>query len=351
MIDFFALKKEEAIVLYSLQNYLIKLDLNQEENLDKKVIKKLWLKKWQNAINNFLKAETEDEGAALIEDYASIINEIKEVNIPLYKRRMLIIELLTFYPYFPLEEKDSNLYKGLKLNKKARKEVCEDIAVEMELEKSEVDDIEALYKSSYNFYTEKMKNTMIKVVSVVGAGILFASGAWAFAPSVVPILTAAGLTGAAAINAGIAVLGGGAISADGVGVKDGSIILVCGGGILGCSSELGSGIAMKLLKESQEYTMVQSIKLDCTLKYVFILNEDSGIPKSSDEIAAAVVKEVEISKDSLLEMASALMGEFNTVKASGNKKDIKDKKAVLDEIKNSVMILEKFINRYQYSRI
>lgn len=346
MKQFLSLNKDETIMLYSLQNYLIKRDLEKEENLDKKVIKKLWLKKWQNGIINFLKVATEDKDILLVEKYEDIINYITINNIPLYKRRIFLIEILSFYPYFVLEDKDNNQYKGLRLNKNHRKSICEDIAEDLELQRSEVNDIEALYKSSYNFYTEKMKNTVIKVASIVGAGVLFASGAWMFAPSITPILTTAGLTGAAAISAGLAVLGGGSLTAGSMGITDGTVVLVCGGGILGCTSEIGNGVCMDFLKNSPEYTLVQVIKLECALKYIFILNEEENLNTSSDDILDDVIEKINITKDNLIEEASKCVEKIN--KDMTNKKVAKEEKGEVEKIKKSILILDRFINRYQY---
>lgn len=343
-----ALNKEEASALYSLENYLIKKDVEKEENLDKKVIKKLWLKKWQNGILTFLRIKSGDDNMVLEESYEDIINYMNSETVTSYKKRAILIELLTFSPYYNLEEKDNKQYSGLKFDRKQRRLMCGDIAEETGLNRREVDDIEALYKSSYSFYTERMKSTVIKVASVVGAGVLFASGAWMFAPAVIPVFTAAGITGAAAITAGIAVLGGGTLNISEDINNSELIVYICGGGILGCNSDKANDIAIKLVERSPEYTLVQTIKLDCAIKYIYILNEDEKIEVTGEAIVKEIVEQMKTTMDNLMEKATVEVEEINRLKLAGDKRDMKEKQLGLEKMKRSIGVMEKLIARYGY---
>jgi hypothetical protein len=78
-----------------------------------------------------------------------------------------------------------------------------------------------------------------------------------------------GLSGAAAVSAGMAALGGGAVAAGGAGMAGGMAVIVGGGAILGAGTGLGAG---HLIGTTAATTALSAAKLQVVLKELILQN-------------------------------------------------------------------------------
>ncbi|MGB7894040.1 MAG: hypothetical protein WCF82_19350 [Microcoleus sp.] len=85
-----------------------------------------------------------------------------------------------------------------------------------------------------------------------------------------PIL-APGLSGAAAVSAVLATLGGGAIAAGGFGMAGGMAVIVAGGSILGASAGVGVGA---LFSQSPDTALIQAAKLEVVMREIVVIQKD-----------------------------------------------------------------------------
>ena len=115
----------------------------------------------------------------------------------------------------------------------------------------------------------------MKKLTNYGLRIFFYSIATAFAIIAIVVsfqyqlapLVASGLYGAAAVNAALAMLGGGAIAAGGFGIIGGQLVVI-GGGVL-----LGTGLSSSLItlfESSPDFTLSQLARLEVVLKEIIL---------------------------------------------------------------------------------
>ena len=178
---------------------------------------------------------------------------------------MILLECCLFTPYYPLgtEKADKQLIKGLKPIKKELRISQEQICILLNIEKKYID----TFKNGYNSAVKKLTN--------YGLRIFFYSIATAFAIIAIVVsfqyqlapLVASGLYGAAAVNAALAMLGGGAIAAGGFGIIGGQLVVI-GGGVL-----LGTGLSSSLItlfESSPDFTLSQLARLEVVLKEIIL---------------------------------------------------------------------------------
>ena len=139
----------------------------------------------------------------------------------------------------------------------------EQICILLNIEKKYID----TFKNGYNSAVKKLTN--------YGLRIFFYSIATAFAIIAIVVsfqyqlapLVASGLYGAAAVNAALAMLGGGAIAAGGFGIIGGQLVVI-GGGVL-----LGTGLSSSLItlfESSPDFTLSQLARLEVVLKEIIL---------------------------------------------------------------------------------
>ena len=270
-IDIFGLSYDETRLLFSCQYKLIQDDIKKETNSNRKKEKSLWLNAWLNKMNIFLANTSKKDNVHYIDekvavDLASLVVLSKKVrddltgkNTALY---LILLESVLFTPYYKLEkhEKDSKL----KINATTQNNSLHEIASLLQIGKRYVE----LFASSYNSAKNSLTGFWTKVLlgGLLGS-VLIALTAGFAAPFIASAFAGAGLSGAAAISAGLAALGGGAIAVGGLGMAGGIAVIVGGGAILGGVS---GGVAGALLSSSPDFALSQAAKLEVVMKEIIL---------------------------------------------------------------------------------
>lgn len=176
---------------------------------------------------------------------------------------LLSLELCLFRPYYPLDDTCCDRLKGVKYSADfARKEFSKSQGV---VGQKRIDDI----LGSYKHYVGSLTDSTMRVVA--GAGVVAALGiatgglAYAFAPTIAPLLAGeavAGLSGAALTSASLATVGGGSLAAGGLGMAGGTAIITGGGALLGTVTFGGAaGLASAASPVSEEFVLGECAKL------------------------------------------------------------------------------------------
>lgn len=267
---FLSLNEKQTRLLYSLKSLAVQYDIEHTKDAKQKLIKTEWLKRWQDATRDSFKIEDSDffmsEDITLGELYFT--DTEAENKGWLY---LLTLELGLFQAYYPLNDSDKELFKGIKYSGKY---VYDDFANGQKLvSKSMIDDIAKNYKG----YVYKLKDTgkkaAIGVAATVGVTALTGGLALVFAPEIAVVLAGeavAGLSGAALTNAALATMGGGALAAGGLGMAGGTAILTGGGALLGLAGASSTSLFTMMSQTSEKFTLNECAKLLTFCKLVIV---------------------------------------------------------------------------------
>lgn len=265
-IDIFGLSYAQTRLLFSLQYKLVQDDVKKEENSEIKKEKRLWCDNWSKKMDTFLIESSKQEQLNIVmtTEKLNILSK-KEVNKVLNNKTplfLILLETVLFIPYYQLGDKSSE--KKIKINKKVKKDSLCQIASILTINTSYIDTFESSYVKAKDHLTGFW--TKVLVSGLIGT-VLIALTAGFAAPFIASAFAGAGLSGAAAISAGLAVLGGGAIAAGGLGMAGGIAVVVGGGAILG---GVGGGVAGALLTSSPDFALTQAAKLEVVMKEVIL---------------------------------------------------------------------------------
>lgn len=257
------LTKEQTRILFSIDNQLIKKDIEHEPNASKKNVKAKWNNRWINSVNAFIRSMGEDGKNTITMSRTTLRQEIKKIGkssdlknrTPLY---LILLEATLFSPYYPLKKNE----KLKKLKFRQDNGLLEGIASDLSIPKEYI----LKYKNAYKTATRGITHFWQKALggSLAGA-IVIAVTAGLAAPVIAGLFAPAALAGAAATSAGLAALGGGAIAAGGAGMAGGIMTIVAGGALLGAGTGLGVG---RLLAASPKFTLSEAARLEVVMKEI-----------------------------------------------------------------------------------
>ena len=171
-----------------------------------------------------------------------------------------------------------------------------------------------------------LKTTLISI----GVGILLAITGGIAAPIIGGAVgTAMGLSGAAAVHAGLALLGGGAIAAGGLGMAGGTAVVIGGGAFLG--GGLSSSV-MLLFSNSKHLVLRELSKLEAVSK-VFL----KTLPNAG-ELIRTVLKRIQ-------EIQTGMKEEIVNLRIKGNesKHQIKELESGIEYCGNAINRLIDFL--------
>ena len=160
-------------------------------------------------------------------------------------------------------------------------------------------------------------------IGVVIIAIAVATGRY----RILALLAPEGLSGAAAISAGLAALGGGAVAAGGYGMAGGIAVLVGGGSLLGIG--VGGSMGILLASKNSNVLLSDAAKLEVVLKEIVI-----GVQKDTTSFQK-ILNQLAAQKEELRKKVEELQ-----TQSDRNKKEIK-------ELKKSLSYLEKVIKNMQ----
>lgn len=327
----FGLTAEQSEVLFALQRKLTSNDIAIEGNKEpffgsnKKTEKLLWLYKWDNSIKDYLCSYGGQSSQTQL-SYDALSEKIKRLDVSAQNRvwkYMVLLECVLYNPYYPLSdnEEEYKKFKGLSIDKDGKQETLEKIADLLQIDAKYI----KTFESSYSSAMKKLTGYMTKVVLGAGIGIVVALLAiLTFQYEIIAFFAAEGLSGAAAVSAGLAALGGGAVAAGGFGMAGGIAVLVGGGSLLGASA--GSAVGVSVASLGSDAVMSEAAKLQVVLKEIVLaIQKDT---KYFQQILLNLNREIAKLKEEIIKLKT---------ESSDNKKQIKN-------LEESIKILEKLVN-------
>jgi hypothetical protein len=325
----FALDAAGVSVLITMQQGLILEDTLFESNHEKKLLKQQWRNEWETIVNKGFEPLKSDEGTSDIPAFLppdSLRKMRSTLTSDRSKSGLVLLELVSFAPYFPFDPSQVKRFKSLSMNSDIRKKRLRTLALDLGFPVTKPADLEGAIKSTMNSMTGKWWK--------LGVGILVGLGLGAFtlglaAPFIGGLIGTSllGLHGAAATVAGLAAIGGGSVAAGGLGMAGGTAILVGGGALLGLGTGAGGGYWVATMTSGT--ALFQAAKLEVTLKE-FILQGQYDTAKAQEILIRqrSVIQEME--------------KEIDRLRMNGNE----DNKRIKD-LEGAVNILNRALKRNQ----
>ena len=327
----FGLTAEQSEVLFALQRKLTSNDVlveGQKKTLigsNKKGQKQLWLDTWDRSIEDYLKTYGGKSSQTKL-SYYDLSAKIKQLDQNAQNKvwkYMIFLECVLYSPYYPLSDNKEAYkpFKGLSINKKGRKETLEKIADNLQIDKKYI----KIFEDAHSSAVKKLSGYWTKVAMGAGIGIIVILIAIVtFQYEIIAFFAAEGLSGAAAISAGLAALGGGAVAAGGFGMAGGIAVLVGGGSLLGASA--GTAVGASIASLGSNAVLSEAAKLQVVLKEIVL-----AIQKDTmyfQQILLNINKEIAQLKEEIIKLKTD---------SANNKKKIKN-------LEESIEILEKLVN-------
>ena len=323
----FGLTPEQTRIMFSYQYHLVQADIDNQSNNEvkntlkqeflrgfqgdmdnhsepvKKILKQEWLRNWENSTTLFLNSQIAPEtphnsSLNLITDFECLKNSVKSHLISpgnQLTRYLILLEVTLFQPYYPLGESRDEGFKDLKLEQEYTGKL-RDFARSLDIDP----DCVLRFKSNYKEAIQGIKGGINPwLLGTVGAVVLGVVGIFA-TPLVVGLLApilAPGLSGAAAVSAVLAALGGGAIAAGGFGMAGGMAVIVAGGSILGASAGVGVGA---LFSQSPDTALIQAAKLEVVMREIVVIQKDIRKAQEILKEQRLAIRSIEDQLDELL---------------------------------------------------
>lgn len=331
----FGLTAEQSEVLFALQRKLTSNDVLIEGQKkpfigsNKQGQKQLWLDTWDRSIEDFLKTYGGKSSQTKL-SYYDLSAKIKQLDQNAQNKvwkYMVFLECVLYSPYYPLSDNKEAYkpFKGLSIDKKGRKETLEKIADNLQIDKKYI----KIFEDAHSSAVKKLSGYWTKVALGAGIGIIVILIAIVtFQYEIIAYFAASGLSGAAAISAGLAALGGGAVAAGGFGMAGGIAVLVGGGSLLGASA--GTAVGVSIASLGSNAVLSEAAKLQVVLKEIV-----SAFQKDTmyfQQILLNINKEIYQLRAEIIKLKTD---------SANNKKKIKN-------LEKSVEILEKLVKNAQH---
>jgi hypothetical protein len=326
--EIFGLTAPQNTLLFSLQHLIVEEDINNEKDSEKKTLKRRWLFSWEEEMNTFLREGANDDSAKIITNtydlnvlLESVQKDLKNLKTPLY---LILLECVLFVPYYKLEKISDDLnkkYSKLKINDTVQKNTLTKIAKMLNISENYIEIFQSSYKDAQRNLTGFWKKVLLG--GLIGTALIALTAGFA-APFIASAFAAGGLSGAAAMSAGLAALGGGAVAAGGFGIAGGIAVVVGGGAILGAVTGSTAGA---LMAASPDFTLSQSAKLEVVMK----------------EIILGAQKDVRLAQEIINQQRQTIQNaekELDNLKLKANA----DKKRI-DNLEKSIMYLKKALEQ------
>ena len=250
-----------------------KKEANQNEILN---LKEAWVDQWQKATWKLLEIENKPYTYDILQVKLIAFNES---TITYDKKIIFSLECASFSAYYPLEEKDlEQKEKSEEKDKDSKSQVLdfdetqylnklEIILATIELPDNTLKNLKKYYKSYLNKVTSELKTAWEKwsiLILTISATVVVALLTPMIAGAIGGLM---GLSGIAATNAGLALLGGGSIATGGLGMAGGALFLMGGGALAGGTT--GKLLLDENIKElRKEVLVISSAKLLSVVKYL-----------------------------------------------------------------------------------
>ncbi|MBE9239012.1 hypothetical protein IQ227_24070 [Anabaena aphanizomenioides LEGE 00250] len=325
----FGLTLEQTRIMFSYQYHLVLADIEYESNFETKSLKRQWLSQWKESTELFLQGQINQENHShfssnLITDFELLKQLVTAIKTDAGNKLTLYImflEVVIFKPYYNLGNTNDDKYKNLKISdeyKLIKKLQIFARSLDLDL------DVVTRFKSNYNEAIQGIKGGLNPwLIGVLGAVVLAITAAF-FTPVIAGLLApilAPGLSGAAAVSAVLAALGGGAIAAGGLGMAGGFAVLVGGGAILGAGAGVGVGA---LFAQSPDAALTQAAKLEVVMKEIVLIQKDIRLAQEIIKEQRQAIRSLEDERDDLI------------VNKEQNKQKIENLEKAIEYLKNAL---------------
>jgi hypothetical protein len=314
MLKQFGLSDDQALVLFSMQRYLVQADIDLEKNNKLKEKKEEWLSIWEKGIEDLLSNSGDrvvliKSELALIDKCHSIVQVSGNFKIPLY---LILLELSLFVPYYTMDNFKRQIFDWISFDEKINSYNLKRFSDFLDIDDSIIDK----YKNSFKKSVRSISGWYTKILIGAGLGaVILTITAGLATPFLAALAAPTGLAGAAAINAGLAALGGGAISAGGFGMAGGICVIVGGGSIFGTLSGMAAGA---MFANSSDFALREGAKLEVIMKEIVLIaqkdirfaqemikSQKTAIIKLEEELAKLKFNE-EKNKESIKNLAKSI---------------------------------------------
>ncbi|MEA5580463.1 hypothetical protein VB620_03795 [Nodularia harveyana UHCC-0300] len=327
----FSLNARQTLIMFIFQYHLVLADIIIEKDLHKKYQKNRWLSCWQESIELFLKENFPNDTLKITNDFDSLKMQAKEhINESGSKLTSynILLELTLFKAYYLLGHDDDEKFKYLGFNEDELIRKLKSFARILDKDSEIIRRLKSNYKEAIKgIKDENGFNPWI----LVGAVVLAVTSAF-FTPAIAYLLApilAPGLSGAAAVSAVLAALGGGAIAVGGFGMAGGFTVLVAGGAILGAgaSASASAGISA-LFAQAPDSALVQAAKLEVIFREIVFIEKELPLAREVIKLQRQFIHSLEDKLDDLL------------IDKEKNKEEIKN-------LEKSIKYLKKALKRNQ----
>jgi len=299
ILSAFGLTDSQTALLFSLQKVCALTDANSTKTDTQEVRKIEWIEKWSSILS------TTHDNEWLIMPSELVRSFKEELSTSKTKTwfHLIILEAVTFRPYFVLSENndENKQYKGLRYKNQVA--FLEDFIIQVGYGKPEMArNYSNMYDKAIEKATGKAQKIAMNTMFVALAGALVAATAGIATKPIAIALVGAkvttGLSGAALLNACLAFLGGGALATGGAGMLGGTMVIIGGGALLGVTTG-GALIAGKeaFFTNNPIAALTFAAKLNVVLREI-ILNE-----QKDTKLAQAVLHSF---KDSIVQLNAQL---------------------------------------------
>jgi len=307
--------------MYLYQNCLLHLilkDIENEKNIVKQQDKKIFLQKLVNTmVSDEVKMNNEWRNKE------NIINGFKGIEKETV-RSLFMVELL----FGILQLSYIKDFKKLKYDKKVMENTVREYAEVMGKNKDLVNAVLKTLKDVLFYHVDLWKKLVIFSGPVALLGI---SGSLAATTIGALIGQSVGLAGAAAVNYGLALLGGGPLAAGGFGMAGGTALITAMGA--GSGMIAGKGALCKFLNaEGRKFIFLDTVKTQVIIKVV-LLDEYNDIEKA---------KEIVTQQKKVLLSFSEQLKEL-PLRDEKNKLEIKENKAIIHILEKAIKWEEEYI--------
>lgn len=331
----FGLTPEQTRIMFSYQYYLVQADIDSGSDYEKNSLKREWLRKWKKSTTLFLNSQTtsnssSDRSLLLITDFEHLKNLVKTSLIApgnQLTRCLILLEVTLFQPYYPLGNSSDEKFKDLKIaDEEKLTNKLRFFARTLDLDPDSVHRFKSNYKKAIKGIKDDEDALLLGIVGAVVLGVAAIFATPLIVGLLAPIL-APGLSGAAAVSAVLAALGGGAIAAGGFGMAGGMAVIVAGGSILGASAGVGVGA---LFGQSPDAALTQAAKLEVAIKEIVFIQKDS---RKDQEIIKLpeIIKQLRLGIRSLEDKLDELL-----LEPEKNQKEIENLKKAIEYLKKAL---------------
>jgi len=324
-LDWFTLNADQTQVMLSLERQSCIYDIEHTKDEKKKAIKSKWLSAWTESTIQGLRLSTESEQYFLEAD--DLFEKFKNVYQSDGKEHglLMVLEAVTFQPYFPTKEQEVAEYKGIHLDHHFMGTVF--LQRQHLVQKSEVDNLRSGYGWYYDLLSGKIRNRWIIGAGTLALTILTGGLALHFAPAIaVALVGNTALHGAALTSFSLAAIGGGSLAVGGLGMAGGTLIIAGGGGVVGLlSGATLTSVTSMLLLESDGYVLNECSKLLGFSEKV-LLKEENAYSKITE-----LARTISVKTEYLKQLCRTLKRDMDSIKEQKEKQKQEQKVKVAEK--------------------